>query len=446
MRNAFIANDEISEDDPFFLAGFSMGGVFASQLAEQSTTQEVNIPVAATAVFASKLSHEVLSTTTVPTIFIMAENDTMVNLSLAESNFSDLLDLGIPTQLFVVSATPLHPHQLWSIDGLNRFDSETIYDALNDGGFLDPDGFLYDSAFEDTNGDGIANWLVVVPTHLRSYIFYIESQLLKSVAEHGFYNDYSNHVFAFFEYPTTILDIQPEITEFNPAEGSPSNMVTISGGNFVGIESVCFNGIETEFSVINSTVIRADVPSSATTGPITITNSAGIAMSPDDFIVVGPRITDFLPESGVTGMPVFIYGDNFVDIDQVSIGGIPTDFTVQSGGIISATVPTDAITGAIVVSNYLGDSTSTVDFNVPVKLEFTELYPTSGATGTSITVFGAGFAQTRAIYLGRITCQFEVDSDTQLQFVIPEGAKSSRITILSMGDRVTSSAYFKVLD
>ncbi len=446
IRNTLIANGEISETDPFFLAGISMGGVFASRLAEQSITPEVNIPVAATALFVSKLGEEVVSTTSVPTIFVMAENDTVVDLSLAKNNFFDLLERQIPTQFFVLSATPLHPHQFWNIDGLTRLDSETMYNALENGGFLDSDGLLSDSAFEDTNADGIADWQSIIPESLNRYAFDIEAQLIKSAAEHGFYNDYSSRVFSFFENPTTILDILPEITDFDPISGSPSTMITINGANFAGIESVSFNGVQSEFSVITSSVIRAKVPDTANTGLISITNSVGTAVSGETFTVLGPVITSFLPEAGVTGSRVVIYGENFVAIDQVTIGDIPTEFEVRTSGIIIATVPSGAITGPIVVSNHTGETISSVDFVIPGVPEISEFYPSSGTVGTSITLVGVGFAYTKGIYFGRKEAQFTIDSDTQVTTTVPENASNCKITVITLGGRVTSTTYFKMLD
>ncbi len=446
MRNTLIATGEISETDLFFLAGISMGGVFASRLAEQSITPEVNIPVAATALFVSKLAEEVVATTRVPTIFIMAENDKVLDLALAKNNFSDLIERQIPTQLFVLTATPLHPHQFWNIDGLTRLDSETIYNSLDDGGFLSSDGLVSDSAFEDTNADGIADWQSVVPEPLSRYAFDIEAQLIKSAAGHGFYNDYSSRVFSFFDNPTTILDILPEITNFEPVNGPPSTMITINGANFAGIGSVSFNGVQSEFSIITSSVIRAKVPTAASTGLISVTNAVGTAMSSEEFTVLGPKITKFLPEAGVTGSRVVIYGENFIDINQVTIGGIPTEFVVKTNGIITITVPLDAVTGPIVVSNFVGETASSVDFVVPAVPEISEFYPSSGIVGTYITLVGVGFAHTRGIYFGRIKVPFEIDSDTQVRAMVPENASSCKIIIVTLGGRATSTSYFRVID
>ena len=71
----------------------------------------------------------------------------------------------------------------------------------------------------------------------------------------------------------------PTIQNFTPATASSGFGVTINGTNFTGITSVKFNGINSSFIVNNSTKITAFVPSSATTGNITVANNCGIAES-----------------------------------------------------------------------------------------------------------------------------------------------------------------------
>src|SRR5439155_124278 len=84
----------------------------------------------------------------------------------------------------------------------------------------------------------------------------------------------------------------PTITSFSPTSGPVGANVTINGTNFTGVTAVRFNGTSaTTFTVISSTSIRATVPGGATTGPISVTTSAGTATSASNFNVTVPVVT-----------------------------------------------------------------------------------------------------------------------------------------------------------
>lgn len=78
----------------------------------------------------------------------------------------------------------------------------------------------------------------------------------------------------------------PAITLFSPASGKVGAKVTILGKNFLGTSSVAFNGIPAAFQVRSTTVLVTQVPSGATTGPITITNAGGSGVSKTNFTVL----------------------------------------------------------------------------------------------------------------------------------------------------------------
>jgi subtilisin-like proprotein convertase family protein len=79
------------------------------------------------------------------------------------------------------------------------------------------------------------------------------------------------------------------IASFTPTNGPVGSLVTITGTNFTGATGVSFNGINAaSYTVINSTTIKVEVPTNATTGKVTVTNSVGCATkSATDFTVIG---------------------------------------------------------------------------------------------------------------------------------------------------------------
>ena len=77
----------------------------------------------------------------------------------------------------------------------------------------------------------------------------------------------------------------PSIVGFTPPSGSVGTSVTISGTNFTGASAVKFNGVAAAFTVVSSTSIQTSVPSGASTGPLSVTTSAGTASSTTAFPV-----------------------------------------------------------------------------------------------------------------------------------------------------------------
>ncbi len=75
-----------------------------------------------------------------------------------------------------------------------------------------------------------------------------------------------------------------------------------------------------------------------------------------------PSITSFSPTSGVAGTDVVITGTGFVGTTSVTFNGVAAGFTVDSDTQITATVPSGAGTGPIVVTTPLGTAQSAEDF------------------------------------------------------------------------------------
>jgi glucose/arabinose dehydrogenase len=86
-------------------------------------------------------------------------------------------------------------------------------------------------------------------------------------------------------YRLTVLP-PPAIASFNPASGPVGTEVTIAGTSFTGATEVAFDATPTMVYLVDSdTQIRANVPSGASTGKISVTTGSGTAVSANDFTV-----------------------------------------------------------------------------------------------------------------------------------------------------------------
>jgi len=159
----------------------------------------------------------------------------------------------------------------------------------------------------------------------------------------------------------------PTITSFTPLSGAVGTSVVITGTNFGCTSVVKFNATNaTTFTVNSATQITASVPTGATTGKITVTNTAGSAVSTADFTVLTgiPTVTSFSPTAGDVGTSVVITGTNLAGASSVKFNGTTATFTVNSATQITATVPAGATTGSITVTNALGTGTSATSFTL----------------------------------------------------------------------------------
>jgi hypothetical protein len=231
------------------------------------------------------------------------------------------------------------------------------------------------------------------------------------------------------------------ITSFSPASGAVGTTVTISGSGFSGASGVTFAGTNASFTVVSPTQITATVPSGTTSGPISITTPDGSATSASSFGVV-PAIGGFTPTGGAVGTVVTINGSAFTGTTDVRFNGTPSAFTVVSYGKITASVPSDAVTGKITVITPSGSASTGTNFQVkPTISGFT---PTSGPVGTVVTINGTGFAGATAVRIHATAASFTIVSGTQLRATVPAGATTGAISVSTQGGTAKSGTKFRV--
>ncbi|EKD56547.1 MAG: NHL repeat containing protein, partial [uncultured bacterium] len=144
---------------------------------------------------------------------------------------------------------------------------------------------------------------------------------------------------------------------------------------------VAFNGtIASTYSVVNDTQITATVPSGASTGPIVVTHPTNGASNGMTFTVTNPpSITNLNPTSGLVGASVVITGTNF-NGTSVTFNGTAATFTVDSPTQITATIPSGATTGNVVVTTTAGTSNGWA-FTVTVAPSWTFAWRKTGLNG-----------------------------------------------------------------
>ena len=146
--------------------------------------------------------------------------------------------------------------------------------------------------------------------------------------------------------------------------------------------------------------------------------------------------------SGLVGKSVGILGNGFSTVSSVTFNGTPASFHVISNTYMTTTVPSGE-TGFVMVTTTSGRLLSSKIFRVTPKI--IGFNPTSGKVGDHITLSGTGLIQTTAMAVGgvRVTA-FTVNSDLQITFVVPTGAKTGKVAVSTPGGTAISSETFTV--
>ena len=145
--------------------------------------------------------------------------------------------------------------------------------------------------------------------------------------------------------------------------GTAGQTVEILGQGFTGTTSVKFGSGSATFTVVSDTYLTATVPSSGTSGTVTVATPGGTLKSKQSFKLM-PVISNFNPTSGHVGAAVTITGSGFTGAKGVAFGKVKATFTVVSGTQINTTVPTGAVTAKIKVTTAGGSATSSGTFTV----------------------------------------------------------------------------------
>jgi glucose/arabinose dehydrogenase len=77
----------------------------------------------------------------------------------------------------------------------------------------------------------------------------------------------------------------PSVSRIRPTSGRVGSNVEIDGRYLAGATSVKFNGTPATFKIVLDSILRAQVPSGATTGTVTVTTPRATATSPTSFTV-----------------------------------------------------------------------------------------------------------------------------------------------------------------
>ncbi|WP_287128778.1 putative Ig domain-containing protein [Candidatus Cyanaurora vandensis] len=161
----------------------------------------------------------------------------------------------------------------------------------------------------------------------------------------------------------TTTSLAPQIFSVVPAQGGVGATFLITGLNLGG-SNVTIGGVACAAATVGSQV-SATVPPGATTGPLVITTSGGLAASGIFTVLPIPGISSLNTYVAKVGDRVRIYGSGLNSANKVLFSGVfSPQFAVISAGEIWAQVPAIVAPGPIQVFGLGGASASPQDFRL----------------------------------------------------------------------------------
>ena len=248
----------------------------------------------------------------------------------------------------------------------------------------------------------------------------------------------------------------PAVTGVSPPRGPTTggNTVSITGAGFTGASAVSFGGVPaSSFSITNDGALTALAPAgSAGTVDVTVTTGTGTsATSSADLYTyqARPTVSSVAPNAGPTagGNTVTINGTNFSAGATVKFGGTPaTAVTVISGSKLTAKAPARPVGLINVNVSTPGGTSASISADLytyeaaPTVSSFT---PTSGVTGTTITINGASYRPGVTVKFGtHLSPQVIYVSAAKITAVVPNGATTGKISVTTPGGTGISAANF----
>ena len=260
--------------------------------------------------------------------------------------------------------------------------------------------------------------------------------------------------------------LTPTVAAFTPTAAPGGCVIVITGTNFNNptASDVSIGGDATgDFRVVSDTEIWAEVPGGASNGAVAVTNATGTG-SLDGFIDADdgggciPTVTSFTPTCG-PGNPagngtteVTITGTNLLDgISGAGAAvGAEVDFApygAAAGNVISANpttlvveVPSTAAgTQPIRITTFnstVGEGRIFTATQFAEGTCITEVSPTTGGVGTTVTITGVGFDNVTGVnFFNGIPAVFTLTTNTNttdtITTTVPFGATTGPITLFT---------------
>ncbi len=295
----------------------------------------------------------------------------------------------------------------------------------------------------------------------------------------------------------TLTAAGPALNRFSPNAGPVGTAVTLTGSGLAATASVQFGGVNANFEILSDTQVIAVVPAGAVTAPVTVATAGGSGLSQLSFTVTAASAPndDFANAQAIAGASGSVTGSNAGATREAgepyhagNAGGASVWYTWMAPGDGVYTFDTYGSNFDTVLAIYTGGSveglasvvanddagageTSAVSFAAAagvvyhiavdghdgevgrITLEWAQntvapavasYVPNGGNVGEMVVVNGANFTGATAVTFNGVSASFTVISPTQLTALVPAGASTGLIGVVTAAGAASSATRFVV--
>jgi hypothetical protein len=245
----------------------------------------------------------------------------------------------------------------------------------------------------------------------------------------------------------TVVQPAPVVSGIAPASGPPGTNVRITGQNFTPDDKVFYGAIPARIAGITPTTIDVEVPANAkVSAAFLVKTNHGNAQSAVFNLVLPPQIGRFAPEWGPVGAQVEIFGDHFVQSDQVWLGNVQCRLVSFTENKLVVQIPAGAVTAQLTVRRS-GQvvATSQKAFEVVGAPTINGFTPALGPVGTRVTIGGTGFEPNMTVYYGAQKLGIVGRGPSSVDVIVPQNATNQPFVVETRGGRAQSAASFQVI-
>jgi len=230
--------------------------------------------------------------------------------------------------------------------------------------------------------------------------------------------------------PFVVAGPGPFIDHLDSWVGAPGDSVVVRGVNFKSVTAVWFGNAPAAFALVADTQLKATVPAAAS-GKIRVASALGQTVTAEPFTITrAPVITGLSRRVAAPGMRVTLRGVNFRQITAVHVGGAKAaGQSTPSPQQLDFTVPANAVSGSVKVTNPFGSGTSAATLTVTRAPVIESFDPVLAKPGGWVTLRGANFTGTTRLRLGEMAVRFTVTASTQIRVELPLNAVTGTLTV-----------------
>ena len=245
------------------------------------------------------------------------------------------------------------------------------------------------------------------------------------------------------DYTYQALSIQ----RFTPGNGPAGMHIRISGAGFGSLNSpaeVLINGVKAIVVSVSDTLIVAEIPENAGSGPVTVQvdgkTSSGAAFT-------FQSITGIKPVTGGAGTKVTIKGAGFEALatgNLVDFNGIQAEVLEATPGQLVVVAPQGVTTGPLSVT-INGQKTTGPAFTIVAPPQIQTVTPLSGPAGQEMTISGLHFSTEKdenIVKINGTVVPVKTAEGNRLTLVLPGGTGNGRIE-LSVNDQSVLGPEFR---